>query len=106
MQLTHCELRQGVLLLSFSPQPDVSCDLVRLRQWLQQHQALQHLQAEQGADLLQISFEFQRQRFCLQLEHYSDSCWVEADSAGGRMLLSALQAVLADASLSSPAEQD
>lgn len=106
MQLTHTELRPQALLLFFSPAPDVSTDLALLRQWLGQFGALRHLQAEQGADLLQISFEFDGQRFYLRLEHYSASCWVEADTAGGHVLLSALQMLLNEANRASCRDLD
>ncbi len=106
MQLTHTELRPEALLLFFSPAPDVSADLALLRQWLGQFDALRSLQAEQGADLLQISFEYHSQRFYLRLEHYSASCWVEADTAGGHVLLSALQTLFTSTNSASPRDLD
>lgn len=63
-------------------------------QWLKSFPQLSQLQAEQGLDWLHIRFYFHNVAFALHYEHYSDSCWVDADNATAAVLLSDLASLL------------
>lgn len=62
--------------------------------WLKSLPQLSQIQAEQGLDWLHIRFYFQSAAFALHYEHYSDSCWVDADNATAAVLLSELASLL------------
>lgn len=62
--------------------------------WLKSVPQLSQLQAEQGLDWLHIRFYFHNAAFALHYEHYSDSCWVDADNATAAVLLSDLASLL------------
>ncbi|WP_306520015.1 DUF3630 family protein [Rheinheimera sp.] len=62
--------------------------------WLKSFSQLSQLQAEQGLDWLHIRFYFHNAAFALHYEHYSDSCWVDADNATAAVLLSDLASLL------------
>ncbi len=85
----------ALLQLLFDRQPDPATDVVLLQQWLQQFAAISRLQTELSMDLLLIRFSFRDQPFYLHLEHYTEACWIDTDSAQADMLLSELQALLA-----------
>lgn len=74
------------------PAPELLLPL--FHQWLQQFPELSQLQAEQGLDWLHIRFYFHNAAFALHYEHYSDSCWVDADNATAAVLLSDLSSLL------------
>ena len=74
------------------PAPELLLPL--FQQWLQQFPELSQLQAEQGLDWLHIRFYFHNAAFALHYEHYSDSCWVDADNATAAVLLSDLSSLL------------
>jgi hypothetical protein len=64
--------------------------MAQLSGWLRQAAAFEQIQAEQGADWVNIRFHYQQQPFCLHYEHYSESCWIDADSQVSLVLLSQL----------------
>ncbi len=70
------------------PQPELL--LPFFSNWLKSFPQLSQIQAEQGLDWLQIRFYFHNAAFALHYEHYSDSCWVDADNATAAVLLSEL----------------
>lgn len=83
------------LQLEFQQQPDPANDAASLQQWLQQFAAISRLQLEISMDLLLIRFYFAEQPFYLHLEHYTEACWIDTDSATTDMLLSELHSLLA-----------
>lgn len=76
------------LVAKHSPAPEHM--MSELSGWLRRAAAFQQIQAEQGADWVKIRFHFQQQPFCLHFEHYSESCWIDADSQVSLVLLSQL----------------
>lgn len=83
------------LQLVFRQPPDPATDAPLLQQWLQQFAPLCRLQTELSLDLVLIRFSFGDQPFYLHLEHYTEACWIDTDSAQADMLLSELHALLA-----------
>lgn len=83
------------LQLVFCHPLDPVSDAPLLQQWLQQFAPLCRLQTEISMDLLLIRFSFCDQPFYLHLEHYTEACWIDTDSAQADMLLSELHALLA-----------
>lgn len=61
-----------------------------LKTWLHSISEFSQIQAEQGADWVQIRFYFQMQPFWLHYEHYSECYWIDADSQASLVLLSQL----------------
>jgi|GEM_PF-2421803 len=83
------------LLLHPTTQLSVADPFAPLKAWLQNINECSQIQAEQGADWIQIRFYFQMQPFCLHYEHYSDSYWIDADSQASLVLLSQLAEFIA-----------
>lgn len=88
------QFEQQLLLQPQQQLPQTELLLNYFSQWLKSMPALSQLQAEQGLDWLQIRFYFRDSAFALHYEHYSDSCWVEADNAAGAVLLSELASLM------------
>ena len=90
-------ITQSAELLLLQPQqqlPEPGLLMPFFLKWLQQFPELSQLQAEQGLDWLYIRFYFHNAAFALHYEHYSDSCWVDADNATAAVLLSELASLL------------
>lgn len=94
MPMLVCFTEGQLLLQPSQPLPDSELLLPFFKNYLQNMPQLSQLQAEQGLDWLQIRFYFCNAVFALHYEHYSDSCWVEADNAAGAVLLSDLASLL------------
>lgn len=95
LQLSISAQPSPQLQLLLHPAPDPATDAALLQQWLQQFAPISRLQTEISMDLLLIRFSFRDQPFYLHLEHYTEACWIDTDSAQADMLLSELHALLA-----------
>lgn len=86
-------IAQSAELLLLQPQQQLPAPELLLPffcQWLKSFPELKQMQAEQGLDWLHIRFYFRNVAFALHYEHYSDSCWVDADNTTAAVLLSDL----------------
>lgn len=92
--LIQIDIRHDTLLLSLQPAPDPQQDLAALQHWLCSLLPQSQCHAEQNIDFCHIRFYFQQEPFLLTVEHYTDSCWVEAGSRGAFLLMSALAQAL------------
>jgi len=95
-QLSNGCPEQFPLQLELAPPLNVGVadPMESLLSWVQSIKEFSQIQAEQGADWVQIRFYFNSLPFCLHYEHYSDCYWIDADSQASLVILSELAALI------------
>ena len=86
-ELNHLRLMQLSKLLEHL---DTSQIGVAFAKWLSDVPSISQVQLEQGLDLIELRFYFSDEIFYGHYEHYTDSFWLDTDSAPALMLLSNL----------------